>query len=150
MASDCQNPSWDLQIHLSIATPQSPYLLPHMPSRPYRTCANPISSRRLYDNANPQNSANAVDDTEARDVDASSSTLLSSCFRPHNTRGARRRFENGALVENTHTFGRFIFFFTYSKSSLTVYSRLSRLVMELEPADLVRWTRHTVCGQGWD
>ena len=28
-----------------------------------------------------------------------------------NTRGARRRFENGALVENTHTFGQSMFFF---------------------------------------
>ena len=54
------HPADNLQIHLSSAHPQSPYLFPHMPSRPYRMYANPISSRRLYDNANPQNSANAV------------------------------------------------------------------------------------------
>ena len=40
-------------------------------------------------------------------------------------------------------------------ANLRRYSRLSRLerprlVMELEPANLARWTRHMVCGQGWD
>ena len=37
--------------------------------------------------------------------------VLPSATAAHNTCGTRRRFENGALVENTHTFGQSILFF---------------------------------------
>ena len=56
-------------------------------------------------------------------------TLLFTYIRESgNNRGARRRFENGPLVENTHTFGPSMFFFIYSKSSLTVFEPSIRSV----------------------